>query len=72
MIFMNTYIIKAYQFPATINSEKLIKVQSNKNLNDVLTIIKNKLESKNVGYEYDLYGWTQEDFLNNIEEINID
>ena len=68
---MNTYIIKIFPFPHVMGRDKIVQIQSKEDLDTVLQKLKNKLEKENPMYEYDLIGFTIDDFLNEIEIVKL-
>lgn len=69
---MKTYIIEVCPFPFIIGKDKIVKVQSEDELDTILQKLKVYLEKENPMFEYDLYGYTLEDFVKGIELIELD
>lgn len=70
--YQDTYIIKIHpSFPHIMGKDKTIKIQSNLSLDTILKNLKEKLETENSMFTYDLHGYTVKDFLDSIELFNL-
>lgn len=69
---MNIYIIEVHTFPHVMGNDKIIRVESEKDLDIILNEVKDKLKNKNPLYEYDLYAYTLENFINGIELFELE
>lgn len=69
---MQTYIVEIHPFPYVMGNDKIVKIESEKDLDTVLQELENKLKKKNPFYEYDLYGYSLDTFINGLETIELD
>lgn len=70
---MKTFIIEIHPFPHVMGMDKVVKVIGNEkdDMDTVLDELNDKLKKQNPMYDYDLYGYTLEEFLNGIETIEL-
>lgn len=68
---MKEYIIEVEYFPFVMGKNKLIKVKSDKSVDDILNKLQEKEKTDNPMFEVDLYLYSKEEFLENLEEISI-
>ena len=67
-----TYIIKINQWPPIMGSNKLMKLEIDRELiEDDLERIYDNLKRKNPHYEYDIAACKLEDYINSMEEVKL-
>jgi hypothetical protein len=62
-----------YPFPHVIGMDKVVKViaDDEEDIDIILDELNDKLKKENSMYNYDLHGYTLEEFLNGIETIEL-
>jgi uncharacterized Zn finger protein len=70
---MKTFIIEIHPFPHIMGMDKVVKVigDESDDLDTILDELNDKLKKQNSRFEYDLYGYTLEEFLDGIETIEL-
>lgn len=69
---MNKFVIEIKPFPYIMGKEETVIVETNKDLDTTMEIMKEQLKENNPMFDYDLYGWESIDsYINKLPKYDI-
>ena len=70
---MNKFIIEIKPFPHIMGKEETVIVETNKDLDTTMEMMREQLKENNPMFDYDLYGWESvESFINSLPVYDVD
>lgn len=70
---MNKFVIEINPYPCVMGKDETVIVETDKDLDVTMEIMREQLKENNPMFDYDLYGWESvESYISNLPKYNIE